>query len=136
MTFQGAIALFADDTAILSTAYNCHLLYYQLQNHIDILENWLTLWRIKVNEQKTHAVYFTYQHSLPDRLEIGTTRLRWERRCKYLGMDWRLTWYPHIDDVLIKFNRAKNVISNVLFSNHLNMYNKSLLVKLYLLPII
>jgi len=53
------IETYADDTALLSTASDHITESLQLQLHIDTLSQWLTKWKIKVNELKSSLITFS-----------------------------------------------------------------------------
>ena len=52
------VAIFANDTAILSTAFHPKLASANLQKSLDAVSKWLKEWRIKVNETKSVQVTF------------------------------------------------------------------------------
>lgn len=53
------IQLYADDTCILAKAHYSKLMAFYLQKHIDKLENWYDLWKMKTNPLKSQAIFFT-----------------------------------------------------------------------------
>ena len=44
---------FADDTCILATDSDPTITSFKLQHHLNLLENWFTLWKIKINTNKS-----------------------------------------------------------------------------------
>jgi hypothetical protein len=58
-THNTTIATYADDTVIMAASEDppCASLY--LQTHLDLLQDWLRTWRIKVNETKSAHITFT-----------------------------------------------------------------------------
>jgi len=56
---QLTMSTLADDTAILSRSKCPQQASAQRAVHLDVVEKWLSDWRIKVNEQKCKQVTFT-----------------------------------------------------------------------------
>lgn len=52
-------AKFADDTVILFSNPNSNYTSKTFQYHLDQLQNWFKLWKIKINEKKSTHVTFT-----------------------------------------------------------------------------
>jgi hypothetical protein len=94
------IATFADDTAILSSHVNPNTASRELQDHLFKIQEWLKLWRIKVNETKSVQVTFTNkkQKHCPS-VKLNEVKLPQKSEVKYLGMhlDRKLTWKKHIE---------------------------------------
>jgi len=53
------MASYADDTATLSPGIDPALSFASLQNHLILIKNWATKWRIKINPEKSVPVNFT-----------------------------------------------------------------------------
>lgn len=132
------LALYADDTTILSKHKNNRYLHTQLQAHIDLLEHFFTCWRIKVNPNKSHAVYFSKKRIQPPPLLLYGDPIPFCRDVKYLGviLDSQLTWQKHIENVVRKFYKAKNDLAHLLHSKDMSIGNKMLLYKTVLRPIL
>ncbi|GBP96727.1 Probable RNA-directed DNA polymerase from transposon BS [Eumeta japonica] len=90
---------FADDTACLSTHKIPQEATRHLQEYIVQFEQWLKLWRIKVNEQKCVHVTFTLRRETCPPIRINNQVVPQHSRVKYLGihLDQRLTWKFHIE---------------------------------------
>ena len=90
---------FADDTAILSRHKSAILACNRLQSHLSLVEDWLSLWRIKVNEQKCRHVTFTLNRGTSPRISLNGVFVPQVDEVKYLGihLDRRLTWRKHIE---------------------------------------
>ncbi|GBP98333.1 RNA-directed DNA polymerase from mobile element jockey [Eumeta japonica] len=54
------LALFADDTALYLRSNSIGNILQRLQRAIDELTQWLRLWRIDVNPDKSASIYFNY----------------------------------------------------------------------------
>ncbi|GFT55656.1 RNA-directed DNA polymerase from mobile element jockey [Trichonephila clavipes] len=52
------VCLFADDAAIISQASNPVNVRTRLQTYLYRLKNWLRLWRISINTEKSKAIIF------------------------------------------------------------------------------
>jgi hypothetical protein len=53
------LALFADDTCLYTTDRRESNVFRKLQRGLNTLEEWCEKWNIKINEDKTRAVYFS-----------------------------------------------------------------------------
>ena len=58
--------LFADDTTILSTHRDTKLLYKQVNNELDELQNWLRLNKLSINVNKTNYIIFSNKKEKQD----------------------------------------------------------------------
>lgn len=98
-TTSTEIAMFADDTAILSINENPDTATENLQFHLNLLGDWLLTWRIKVNHSKSAQVTFTTRHSTCPPVTLNTAPIPVKTEAKYLGLhlDQRLTWKRHIE---------------------------------------
>lgn len=52
------IALYADDTAIIASARRPLPVNEKLQNHLDVVVNYLHKWKLKLNRHKTDIMNF------------------------------------------------------------------------------
>lgn len=95
-------------------------------------------WRIKINPNKTQAIYFSHKFKLPPKIHINNQPIPWSNNITYLGViiDRRLTWNLHIKKISRSYNFSLHKLNNLLNSNHLNIRNKILLFKSYILPTI
>lgn len=99
MSRQLTMSTFADDTAINSRSKCLQQASAQLAAHLDVVEKWLSDWRIKVNEQKCKQVTFTlYRRNCPN-VTLNNAVLPQSDEVTYLGvhLDRRLTWRTHIE---------------------------------------
>jgi hypothetical protein len=53
-----ALALYADDTAIMATSRKPTLLVSYLESYLSDLQRWLSEWRIAINVSKSTAIIF------------------------------------------------------------------------------
>jgi len=98
------MATFADDTAILSSDPDPVSATEILQHHLNLLQNWLEQWTIKVNPTKTAQVTFTTRRDICPPVNLHNTHIPVKKEVKYLGLhlDEKLTWKTHI-----KFKRCQ-----------------------------
>lgn len=119
------LALYADDTALYTSAQTSKLTTKRLQVAAVALGEWFRKWRIEVNPEKSAAAFF-YKHNrltiASDTSHINPKRLKpiklynrdipWQKTVKYLGvtLDTQMTFKPHIQNVR---NKAKYVLSRL-----------------------
>lgn len=73
------IALFADDTALIATSRNKTLANKYLQKHIDVLEDYYTSWKIKVNSTKTKLIYLSHKLDKP-KTKLNSTMTKYKNK--------------------------------------------------------
>ncbi|GBO99939.1 Probable RNA-directed DNA polymerase from transposon BS [Eumeta japonica] len=87
------LALFADDTALYLRSNCLRNILPRLQRAIDELTQWLRLWRIEVNPEKSASIYFNYntrRSTVPvpidtPSLKILNQSIPWQHNYKYLA---------------------------------------------------
>lgn len=108
--FQCEAAIYADDTAIISSHEFSLNIETNLKNAIEVLQNYYTKWKIKLNAEKTQAIFFTRKRSpcfLPaNQLLVNGYSIAWKPSVKYLGvhLDSKLTFKEHTTQTLNKIN--------------------------------
>jgi hypothetical protein len=92
------IATFADDTAILAIDPSPAIASQKLQNNLEAIQHWLSLWRLKANGSKSTHVTFTIGREICPVVYINNEPLPQAEDVKYLGihLDKSLTWHKHI----------------------------------------
>ena len=133
------LAMYADDTAIISTSKNLNYLTKQIQSHITILEDYFTQWKIKLNTSKSEFVIFTKQRTWPNHtLSLGDTIIHPAKQAKYLGaiLDMHLTWKDHLTKALKKYHIVRNILNPIISNRKLSTNTKILLFKMALRPIL
>jgi hypothetical protein len=81
------LALYADDTAILTRSGSPELATQRLQNAVESLEAWFRLWRIDVNPEKSSAILFTRRlHRPAGQIVMFNRVIPWKTEVKYLGI--------------------------------------------------
>lgn len=100
------LALYADDTAIITQHADIDRCKDLLQQSVDLIVNWFTKWRLNLNPTKCEAKIFSLRRSPePNPISINNTNIIWnpsDRAVKYLGvyLDKKLNWNFHINSKL------------------------------------
>jgi hypothetical protein len=138
-----SLSAFADDMAICSVGLLGEDIIETLQNGLDRLQNFFTKWKIKVNTEKTKAIFFTRKRRAcfkpQSYLKLDNNDIEWVEILKYLGitLDSKLTFRQHISRTIDKINKA--IVTLYPFVNrnsHLSTENKLLLHKTIFQPIL
>lgn len=136
-------ASYADDTCIFFSHEFGQNIVTKLQCALDNLTAYFTKWKIKINEDKTQAVFFTRKRKACfypiDQLEINGTNIQWSEYIKYLGvhLDRKLIFDLHITRQIEKFNLAKKMLYPLIKrGSPLNNMNKLILSKVIFQSII
>lgn len=97
-TDHTTIATFADDTGLLAVHADPIVASQQLQHHLNILQEWVDTWKIKINQAKSVHVTFTTKCTLCPPVTMNNVLIPMQPDVKYLGfyLDQRLTWRTHI----------------------------------------
>jgi hypothetical protein len=93
------LALYADDTALLTQSWRTDTIARRLSIAVDRLIKYFTRWRLRVNTTKTEAIIFTKRRPLPPaRLCIDEQEIPWAKEVKYLGLHLTptLTFTTHV----------------------------------------
>jgi hypothetical protein len=80
-----------------------------LQRGLDAIETWCEHWNIKINDEKTQAIYFTHRRRSPEsHLKLNGRNVPFVNSVKYLGaiFDIRITWRLHIEMIEAKAFRT------------------------------
>jgi hypothetical protein len=93
------IALYADDTAILTQSWRTDTIAWWLTHAMTILQKYFTKWKLRVNINKTEAILFTKHHpAIPCPLQFQHTAIPWRPHIRYLGLvlDSKLLFTKHL----------------------------------------
>jgi hypothetical protein len=96
------------------------------------MATWCESWNIKINEDKTRAIYFTYRNRPPDSLlTLNERNIPFVKNVKYVGLifDKRMTWKLHVQIIEAKAFRTFNRIYSLLKSERLSANTKLTLHK-------
>ena len=135
-----SLALFADDTAILSKHKNSDTIVSNLNSHLDKLSLWFNAWKIDLNVGKTQAIVFSKGRKIPEtRVKLNNQLIPWANEVEYLGLilDKKLTYKSHFEKIVKKFKSARAVLYPMLgWKSELSVKNKLLLYKSMLRPVV
>lgn len=136
------LALYADDTALITQSRRGFLASNRLQAALDNLEEWYEKWRVKINVSKSNAVLFTKkikkEHIRTTEVTLFEEVIPWQSEAKYLGviMDRKLTWGSHVKAVQLKTKKRMGLLKPLIKrKSSLSIRNGLLLYKTLLLPI-
>lgn len=132
------LATFADDTAFLASHGNPIIASERLQLHLNKTNEWLKLWRIRVNPSKSTHITFTLRRGTCPELNLDGHPLPQKDDVKYLGihLDKRLTWTKHIWTKRLQLGIVYRKLYWMLGKNsHLSIDNKLLIYKTIIKPI-
>lgn len=132
-------ALFADDTALIAQSRSANLTVDNLQRITDAVHTWMESWKIKINVNKSQAVFYTRSRQQPpDQIYVDNVAIQWTSHAKYLGihLDSKLNWSIHADEVKKRGRALLKLLAPVLRSPRLHLNNKMLLYKSIIRPAI
>lgn len=131
-----AVAMFADDTALLAVEKDQDLSTERLQIASNAILDWTKQWKIQLNEQKSIHINFTNKLLKdPPALDLNGTIVPYENNAKYLGMtlDAKLRWKEHVKkkkaELGLKYRQHYWLIgrnSKLSISNKILIYNQIL----------
>lgn len=114
-----SLALFADDSAYISSSYTTKGALRRMQKLLKILPDWLDKWRIAVNVGKTAALLVSRRVRMPQKLHLQGQPIEWKNSVKYLGVeiDKRLTMNAQTENAIRQARAARAKLRPVLASN-------------------
>lgn len=134
------LALFADDTAIISSSWQAYNADAKSQKHLDEISNYFKKWKIKINANKTNITYFTHHKTIKNKdITLNNTIITHTNVTKYLGleMDKNLNFNSHINSTLKKAQNAfMTLFPLISFKSPINTETKAHIYKTYIRPII
>jgi hypothetical protein len=92
------MGIFADDTMILSVNTDPAIATFTLQNHLNQVQDWTKIWKIKINEAKSTQVNFSLRREQCPAIFHNNIQVPASESTTYLGiyLDNHLTWKEHI----------------------------------------
>jgi hypothetical protein len=125
------LAFFADDTCLYATERKEGYVLRKLQRGFNSMVEWSKSWNIKINEDKTQAIYFSHRIRLPESLTINGQNIPFVNNVKYLGVifDRKITWGLHIKTIETKAFRAFTRTYSLFRCEHLSSNIKLTLYK-------
>lgn len=130
---------FADDSAYWCSAYTARQAFKTMQRQLNVLQVWLSKWRIKPNPSKTQLILFVHQNRTQRQnfqshnMEItlwGQT-ISPQPSARYLGLDLTktLNWTTHVNRVLATARKRMNLL--ILVRGRLRGCHPSTLIHTY-----
>lgn len=131
------IAFYADDTAIYAASKQIRGVITKLQRSLNSCNNYFRKWKIKINPDKTQAIYFSFNNSrrnIPQkRLILNNSEIQFSENIKYLGihLDKKLNFGIHIQKTCEKAITCSRILypflapnSKLSFDNKMLIYNQ------------
>lgn len=135
------LSLFADDAAIYTTGLQYNSINNSMQNYLYTLEKYYHKWKIKINPNKTSAIFFTKRRKscyIPNScLHICNTPIEWANNIRYLGIhfDKRLTFQFHVGHAIDKINKTIRLLYPIINrKSKLSNSNKLIIFKTIFRP--
>lgn len=136
------VALFADDTALYTSSRYAKQIIKRLQIGVNKFHRYFKRWKIKLNNEKANAIFFTNRRTrqLPGdrKITIDGHEVEWSNTLKYLGLlyDKKITFKQHVQYVLEKTHKATRILYSLINrKSKLNFHNKILIYKVALRPV-
>ncbi|KAL3267675.1 hypothetical protein HHI36_024319 [Cryptolaemus montrouzieri] len=131
------IAQFADDTAIYTSHRNKKCITKRLQEDTNKLVEYFEKWRIKINANKSVAVYFDHKNrrkdtEKPEEIKIANQKVEWKNEAKYLGVliDKNLKFHSQMEENAKKARQLQGYLYPLLNrSSKLSLENKMKIIK-------
>ncbi|UYV66797.1 hypothetical protein LAZ67_4002878, partial [Cordylochernes scorpioides] len=127
---QCRLALFADDTALLSSSRSPDILISRLQNYLEIICNWCDKWKLILNPKKSQAIIFPPQNSFKftprTNLIIYSSPINWTQQAQptklrvVFDASTKTTTQISLNDLLHVGPKLQNNIFNILLKFRTN----------------
>ena len=111
--------LYADDCVIWKAGNDLRECSQQIQNYLNILNEWFSSWGFNISHEKTIPILFSRSNREEHfQLSLGDNLLTPRKECKYLGVifDKRLTWKPHIDNIVQRCKKRINILKCIAYA--------------------
>jgi len=124
------VADYADDKAIISVNNDPVIASRLLQNHLSLMEEWYTNWRLKINQSKSMHCTFTLRPTPCPAVSIHGITIQNTQTVKYLGLtlDRRLTWAHHIKSKRLNLSSRLRLLQKIMNNNKFTIINTKLLI--------
>ena len=105
-------ATYADDTTILTKHQDPTQASLTLQHHLLKLQDWFTLWKIRLNHDKSKHITFTLRKNTCPPVYIDNNQIPQTDTVLYLGLtfDRRMTWGPHVKMKRMTLNKRLKLL--------------------------
>lgn len=133
--------IFADDTAITASSRSPRIIVSRLTRYISLIEQWLSDWQIKVNPDKTVAIFFTKSKSRHPvtKVKVAGQIINWAENIKYLGLTFNrtLNWANNTDLIILRANKSLGAIYPLInYRSKLDVKTKINLYKSIIRPVL
>ena len=133
------LALFADDTAIFCSSWSKNTAVKNAKSHLDIIQKYFNIWKIKTNATKTELVVFSRKiKEKVEPIKIDGVKIEAADSAKYLGvlLDKKLSFTEHINKAVRKAYMPLSCLYNLLSrKSTLSTKNKLTLYKMVIKPV-
>lgn len=137
------IAQFADDTALYTSSICPKEITHRLAHSFNTVNNYFKTWKIKINEQKSQAIFITRRRAaryLPQNdIQTSNGSIAWTQEIKYLGLiiDKKLTFDKHCQHT----NQKAQILIKIMYplinrKSKLNTKNKLIIYTTIVRPLI
>ena len=113
-------SIYTDDSAAWKSGKNIALLCSHMQQHLNKVVEWSSTWGFALSKTKSTAVLFTNGQDIKRleaqvKLYIHGVAVPIQQQAKFLGVtyDSRLTWKPHVSNVVDRTKSACNLMRSV-----------------------
>ena len=134
------VSQFADDIALWTSSKSLAQTGSNMNHAISDIELWCSLWRVKLNPEKSNLIYFRfnkkYENNLPD-IQLFGHKLQYERTAKFLGVifDQKLNFSEHIKEICTGAQKRLNLLKLLSSKRKLDPYTGINLYKMYIRPL-
>jgi hypothetical protein len=128
----------ADDTAIMSSDQDPNKASQKLQQHLNLLQNWMEQWKIIVNPAKSTQITFTTRRTICPQVSINNFPISIRQEVKYLRLhlDKKLTWQTHIKAKRRQLElKVRNMNWHINRKSQLSLENKITIHKAIIKPV-
>ena len=112
--------LYADDCVIWTSGNDIREMTVQIQTYLDVLNEWFTSRGLKISPLKTTSVLFS-RGNKDERVHLllEKNELKFAPQYRYLGVifDRRMTWRPHLQDVVLRCKKRLNILKVLAHTN-------------------
>lgn len=139
------IAIYADDTALLSSIKNYDLpkLVSTMESGLSEIQDYFQSWKVKINDSKTNTILFSHSKIMKNlmnshKIKFNGATLKWEEAVRYLGvwLDPKLSFATHVSKSLEKARKAVSVLYCLLKKNNrVSVQSKLTIYRSYIRPI-
>ena len=137
------LAMFADDTTILTQDSSLELAIQNLQSSLNEIISWFQKWKLNLNPTKSEVKIFTLKrYTNPKNIHINNQIIQWNNKddaVKYLGvhLDEKLTWNLHINKKLVQgYTRMRILYPLVNYRSTLQLKSSLLLYTSIIRPLL